>query len=115
WCEGGGRFRSSCRLSRSTGRGRFGRDLLSVDGVGGHHGGRRGLAQRAGGLLHGFHDVHVPRTATQVAADPLADIALGRIRVLAEQPGRLHDHPRRAEATLETVLVPERLLEWMEV
>ncbi len=31
-----------------------------------------------------------------------------------KQPGGLHDHPRGAEAALEAVLVPERLLERME-
>ena len=45
---------------------------------------------------------------------PFADLGLGRIGVLPEQPGRLHDHARRAEAALEAVLVPERLLERVE-
>ena len=39
---------------------------------------------------------------------------LARVGVLLEQPGRLHDHARRAEPALEAVLVPERLLERVE-
>ena len=68
----------------------------------------------AGGLLDRLDDVHVAGAAAEVAADPLADLRLGRVGVLAEQPGGLHDHPRGAEAALEAVLVPERLLERME-
>ena len=41
-----------------------------------------------------------------------ASIGVG---VLVEEPGGLHDHPRGAEAALEAVLVPERLLERVEV
>src|SRR6476619_1743223 len=73
--------------------------------------GRLGLGGRlqlAGRLLDRLDDVDVARTATQVAADALADLGLGGVRVLAEQPGRLHDHARGAEAALEAVLVPER-------
>src|SRR6478736_10068108 len=72
---------------------------------------RRHLGRR---LLDRLDDVHVPRAAAQVAADPPADLLLGRVGVLTEQPGRLHDHSRRAEAALQAVLVPERLLEWMK-
>src|SRR5687767_8375545 len=115
-----GEVRNSCSVSvvmvvaPSTGRGRFGRDFLTVDGLGGLDRGRLALAERAGGLLDGLHDVHVAGAATQVATDPFADLVLGGIRVLAEQPGGLHDHPGGAEAALEAVLVPERLLERVE-
>src|SRR6187200_1876924 len=65
---------------RSTGRDRLGAGGLGL-GRGGHLGGR---------LLDGLDDVHVARTATQVAADPVADLRLGRVGVLAEQPRGLH-------------------------
>src|SRR5204863_10097165 len=100
---------------RSTGRGRFGRDGLAFGGLGGHD--RCGLAgiELAGCLLNRLDDVHVARAAAEIAADPRADLRLGRLGVLLQQPGGLHDHPRRAEPALEAVLVPERLLERMEV
>ena len=43
--------------------------------------------------------------------DRLADLVLGRARVLAQQRGRAHQHPRRAVAALERVVVAERLLQ----
>ena len=98
-----------------SGRGRFGRDCLSFGGLSGHDRGALARAERARRLLDGLDDVHVAGAATEVAADALPDLVLRRIGVLPEQPGRLHDHARRAEAALEAVLVPEGLLEWMEV
>src|SRR5580765_8465797 len=68
-------------------------------------------AQLARRLLDRLHDVHVARAAAEVAADPRPDLLLVGLRVLLQEPGRLHDHARRTEAALETVLVPERLLE----
>src|SRR5262245_41065309 len=80
---------------------------------GGDRGGGGGahLARR---LVDGLADVHVARAAAEVAADPLADLRLVGVGVLLQEPGRLHDHARRAEAALEAVLVPEGLLERME-
>src|SRR4029079_14270375 len=89
---------------RSAGRDRHGAGRLCLGGSG----------HLAGRLLDRLDDVHVSGTATQVAADPLADLVLGRRLVLAEEPGSLHDHARGAEAALEAVLVPERLLERVE-
>src|SRR6187397_1451553 len=88
---------------RSTGRDRLCAGLGL--GRGGHLGGR---------LLDGFDDVHVAGAAAQVAADALADLRVRGVRVLADQPRGLHDHPRRTEAALEAVLVPEGLLERVE-
>src|SRR5207342_2262445 len=88
---------------RSTGRDRRAAGL----GLGGG-------AHLGRGLLDGLHDVHVARAAAQVATDPPADLLLRAVRVLAQEPGGLHDHARGAEAALEPVLVPEGLLERME-
>src|SRR4029077_81766 len=68
-----------------------GRDRRTGLGLGSH-------GHLGSGLLDALHDVHVPRTATEVAADPFADLGFGGIRVLAQEPGRLHDHPWGAEA-----------------
>src|SRR6186997_1723974 len=90
----------------SAGRGRFGGDRLAVDRLSGDDRGGLGGREFSGGLLDRLDDVHVARATTEVAADALAD--------LREEPGRLHDHPRRAEAALQAVLIPERLLERMK-
>src|SRR2546426_6117760 len=74
--------------------------------------GRRQLACR---LLDRLDDVDVTGAATEVPADPLPDLLVARVGVLAEEPSGLHDHARRAEPALQAVLIPERLLERVEV
>ena len=61
--------------------------------------------------LHGFDDVPVAGAAADVALQRLLDLVLGRARVLAQQRGRAHQHPRRAVAALERVVLVERLLQ----
>src|SRR3972149_1294164 len=91
-----------CRTSSARGRcGLIGRGL-------------GGSPHLACGLLDRLDDVDVAGAATEIAADPLADLRLGRVGVLGEERGGLHDHARRAEAALEAVLVPEALLERVE-
>src|SRR5487761_2728963 len=85
--------------------GRHGSLLRRLDRDGG-----RGLrTQLAGGLVDRLHDVHVAGAAAEVAGDAVADLVLGRVGVLLQEPGGLHDHPRGAEAALEPVLVQDRL------
>src|SRR6476659_2126854 len=98
----------------SAGRGRFGRDRLAVDRLSGDDRGGLGGREFSGGLLDRLDDVHVASATTEIAADALPDLGFVGVRVLAEQPRRLHDHPRRAEAALKAVLIPERLLERVE-
>src|SRR5207248_4104622 len=74
---------------------------------------RRG--QLLGGLLHRLDDVVVARAAADVALEAVADLLLGGLRVLVEQRAGGDDHPRRAEAALQAVLVPESLLDGMEL
>src|SRR6185503_5999831 len=81
------RFGGHLVTPRSTGRDRR---AAGLGFGGGAHLGR--------GLLDRLHDVHVARTAAQVAADPPADLLRGGIGVLAQEPGGLHDHARGAEA-----------------
>src|SRR4051794_39282957 len=59
-----------------------------------------------GGVADSGDDVLVASTATEVAFDRVADLGVGRIRVARQQVDRGHDHARRAEAALETVLLP---------
>ena len=55
-------------------------------------------------------DVVVAGAAAEVALEPVADLLLGRVRVLLQQRDRRHDEARRAEAALQRVLLVERLL-----
>ena len=59
-------------------------------------------------------DVLVAGAATEVALDRVPDLVVGRIRRARQQVGRRHDHPRRAEAALEAVVLPEGGLERVE-
>ena len=80
---------------------------------------RRARAPRraagAGGVLDRLDDVVIARAAAEVAREPLADLALGRVGVALEQVGRGHDHARRAVAALQAVLRVEALLERVQV
>src|SRR3954463_6582339 len=58
------------------------------------------LAHLRGAVLDGFDDIHVARTAAQVAADATANLGLARARVAGQQRGGSHDHARGAEAAL---------------
>src|SRR5258706_4037773 len=73
------------------------------------------LAHLLGRVLHGLDDIHVARAAAQVPADGLADLLLARIPVAYEERARGHQHARRAEAALQTVLLGEALLHRMEL
>src|SRR6476660_4651771 len=99
---------------RSAGRGRLGRDGLAFRGRRSRDRCRFARVELAGCLLDRLDDVHVAGAAAEVAADPFADLRLGGFRVPIEEPGGLHDHSRGAEAALQAVLVPERLLEGMQ-
>src|SRR5229473_521179 len=89
---------------------------MSAPPCGGLGGGRGRRAAHGGGRrLHRLDDVHVARAAAEVALEALANLVIGRVRVLLEQVGRGHDHSRGAVAALEPVLVPECLLQWMEL
>src|SRR6266849_424352 len=60
------------------------------------------------------HDVAVAGTAADIAGEAVADFALGRVRVLLEQVADSHDHPRRAEAALQGVVLMEGRLNRMQ-
>src|SRR4030088_469376 len=74
-----------------------------------------GTVNRLGRRLHGLDDVHVPRTPAEIAFEALADFVLGRVRVLVEEVGGGHDEAGRAVPALEAVLIPERLLQWVQL
>src|SRR5258705_12325535 len=68
-----------------------------------------------GGVLDGLHDVVVAGAAAEVAFQLVADVGLGGLGVALEELGRGHDHPRRAEAALQAVLLPEPFLDRVEL
>src|SRR3989440_8188462 len=66
--------------------------------------------------VDGLDDVLVAGAAADVALEPAPDLRLGEpVAVRAEELDAGHDHPRGAEATLERVVLPEGLLERMEL
>src|SRR2546422_5734390 len=75
----------------------------------------RRRAQLARRVVDGLHDVHVAGAAAEVPRDRLADLQLGRRRVVGQERDRGHHHPRRAEAALQAVLLMEALLHRMEL
>src|SRR5919109_3208022 len=66
--------------------------------------------------VDGLDDVLVAGAAAEVALEPAPDLRLGQpVAVRAEKLDAGHDHPRRAEAALERVALPEGLLERMQL
>ena len=79
----------------------FGRVAVSVTSM---------LTAGLGGGEHRLDDVVVAGAAAQVALQADAHLGLGGVGLLGEQAGRRHDHPRRAVAALQPVVLHERLL-----
>src|SRR5207249_8067112 len=82
------------------------------------------VAMRSTSLLRGhvlgrpldrLHDVVVTRAPAQVALELVADQLLGRLGVALEHLVDGHDHARRAEPALEPVLLPEPLLDRVQL
>src|SRR6266581_3054515 len=69
---------------------------------------------RSGGGLDRRDDVLIPGAAAEVALEAFADLPLRRVRITLEDGRRGDDHPGRAEAALERVMLVERLLQGME-
>src|SRR4029453_8477784 len=70
-----------------------------------------GLAERAGRLLHRFHNVLVAGAPAQVSGEPLTNVGLARIGLMLEEGIGRQQHARRAVAALQAVLIPEALLQ----
>src|SRR5215471_5411108 len=65
--------------------------------------------------LDGLHDVVIAGAAAEVALEPVPDLALGRLGIALEELRRRHDHARRAEPALQPVLLPEALLDRVQL
>src|SRR5260370_13364781 len=65
-------------------------------------------------ILDSTHDVLIACAAADIALETFAYLVFSRVRVVLEQLIRGHNHPRRAEATLQAVLLPEAFLDRMQ-
>src|SRR5258708_12562490 len=61
--------------------------------------------------FNGAHDVVVAGAAANVAGEVVTDFTLRRVRVFLEQLADTHDHPRCAEAALQSVMFVESPLD----
>src|SRR5262245_24181737 len=73
------------------------------------------LPQLLGRVLHGFHDLVVAGAAAQVARDAAPDLVVGRALVLGQRRRGRHEHSGSTEAALQAVLLPETLLQRVEL
>ena len=62
----------------------------------------------------GVHDEVAAGAAAEIAGDRLADLGVGRVRILVEQRFGGEQDAGRAESALKPVVVPERLLQGMQ-
>src|SRR3989441_5370693 len=65
--------------------------------------------------LDRLDDVVIAGAPAEVAFQLVADLLLGGARIALEELGGRQDHARRAEATLQAMLLPETLLDRMEI
>src|SRR5947208_5410579 len=72
------------------------------------------LGLRAGRGLDRGHDVLIAGAAAEIAFDGVSDLGLARLGIPGEQVHGGHDQAGSAEAALQPVLVPERLLQRMQ-
>src|SRR5712692_5848215 len=73
-----------------------------------------GARSRATGESHGRDDVLVTSAAAQIPGERLADLALVRIGMVAQERDQRHEDARRAEAALQPVSLAECGLERMQ-
>ena len=66
-------------------------------------------------ILDRVHDVLITRAATEVPRNPLANLLFRRLRVVVEQIDGGRVHARRAVAALQSVLLPEAFLQWVQL
>src|SRR5215831_12769415 len=72
-------------------------------------------AQALGGVERRNHDILVAGAATQVARDGDANLLFGRVWIVAQEFQQRGQDAGRAEATLQAVVLVERLLQRMQL
>jgi len=65
-------------------------------------------------LAAAWIDVVVTGAAAEVTLQPKSDLPLARVGIAFQQLLGRHDHPRGTEAALQTMLIPEGLLQRMQ-
>src|SRR5690606_19329888 len=74
------------------------------------------FSHRFGGCQYGLDDVMISGAAADVAFQFGAHRLLVKsLRMTADHVGRRHDHPRRAETALQSVMLAERRLHRMKI
>src|SRR5229473_322897 len=68
-----------------------------------------------GGVLNGLDDIVVARAAAEIAVELVPDLFLRRLGIALEELRGRHDHARRAEAALQPVLLPEGVLDRVQL
>src|SRR6202035_132058 len=87
-----------------------GRSHLFWDSLAGSSSTRFGFGGRARNGEHGLEDVGVGAATAEVAADGALDVVERGAGLAVEQRRAAHDHPGRAEAALQRVMIDECLL-----
>ena len=72
---------------------------------------RRGFRRRS----HRVHDVLISGAAAQVAVQAVPDLLLAGIGIALQDLLGDHDHARRTETALQSVLVPEGFLDLVQL
>ena len=91
-------------------------DALAEERLGLGDCGRHGSgSSRFGRGFHGVDNVLVSRAAAEIALEAVADLLLGRDRIVGEQLPRGENHPRRTKSALQRMFIPERLLQRVEL
>src|SRR5207237_622127 len=65
-------------------------------------------------ILDSSHDVLIACAAADIALESLTNLFFCWIGIIFEQLIRGHNHTWRAEAALQTMLLPEALLNWVQ-
>src|SRR5262249_55646916 len=71
------------------------------------------LTHLVGSAFDRLLDAHIRHAAAEIAVHRFDDLLVGRIQILSQQRGRLHDLPGLAVAALRHLLRGPRLLQWM--
>src|SRR5262245_18062448 len=76
---------------------------------------RSGSLQSLRRVKRGRYDALIAGAAAEIARDRYAHLLLGRVRIVAQELGQRDQHPGRAEAALQAVIVAECLLQRIEL
>ena len=76
---------------------------------------RNRFGHLARSILHRGYDVLIPGAAADIAIKRFANLAIARVGIVPQQIMRAHNHAGSTEAALQAVLLPESLLNRMQL